>query len=421
MTRLILSVIAVLQLALLSSARSDLPVAPGLQAGLTTVPTASSLNTSALSTCSYKATCTVSGIEGVCVSISEGCCSGAVASNLCPGDSDIKCCTNNPCSTPSGSGTCMQTSACSGTSVAGYCSGPSDVQCCVGSAPTCSTPSGSGTCKSTSDCAGTSVPGYCDGPSDVQCCIDTPASSCTTPYGSGTCMDTSSCSKNSVPGYCDGPSNIQCCIDNAPTPDAATSGIDLSTAMSASAGSCLAGSFSFIIPRGFMSVGRVDDSVCTTLNSALSAGFKTRDVYIFPCPTCSSSANSQMADLVSYLKSNCASAWSGRVWLDIEGTQYWLGNTASNQAWYQQLVDSCSANGVPCGVYSSNSQWSALFGSSSYSYGSELPLWYAHYDYYPSFGDFSPFGGWTSPHAKQYSGTSYSCDMGIDTNYSPSF
>ena len=55
-------------------------------------------------------------------------------------------------------------------------------------------------------------------------------------------------------------------------------------------------------------------------------------------PTCSSSANSQMADLVSYLKSNCASAWSGRVWLDIEGTQYWLGNTASNQAWYQVSV-----------------------------------------------------------------------------------
>lgn len=28
-----------------------------------------------------------------------------------------------------------------------------------------------------------------------------------------------------------------------------------------------------------------------------------------------------MNSLVSYLKSNCASAWSGRVWLDVEGTQ----------------------------------------------------------------------------------------------------
>ncbi len=28
-----------------------------------------------------------------------------------------------------------------------------------------------------------------------------------------------------------------------------------------------------------------------------------------------------MNSLVSYLKTNCASAWSGRVWLDVEGTQ----------------------------------------------------------------------------------------------------
>ncbi len=64
--------------------------------------------------CSYSATCTVNGIEGACVSISGGCCSGDVASGLCPGSNDIKCCTNNPCSTPYGSGTCVQTSACSG-------------------------------------------------------------------------------------------------------------------------------------------------------------------------------------------------------------------------------------------------------------------------------------------------------------------
>ena len=65
------------------------------------------------------------------MSVSAGCCSGTVTSGLCPGSSDIMCCTNNQCSTPLGSGTCMQTSACSGMSLAGYCTGPSDVQCCV--------------------------------------------------------------------------------------------------------------------------------------------------------------------------------------------------------------------------------------------------------------------------------------------------
>ena len=70
------------------------------------------------------------------MSISAGCCTGTATSNLCPGSSDIKCCTKNPCSTPYGSGTCMQTSSCSGTSYSGYCTGPSDIQCCVGTTPT---------------------------------------------------------------------------------------------------------------------------------------------------------------------------------------------------------------------------------------------------------------------------------------------
>lgn len=87
--------------------------------------------------CSYQATCSVGGIEGVCVSISAGCCSGTATSGLCPGSSDIRCCTNNPCSTPQGSGVCKQTSACSGTSVSGYCSGPSDLQCCVSGSSSC--------------------------------------------------------------------------------------------------------------------------------------------------------------------------------------------------------------------------------------------------------------------------------------------
>ena len=94
---------------------------------------------STLGSCSYTDTCTASGVAGVCVSISAGCCTGTTTSNLCSGSSDIKCCTNNPCTTPYGSGTCKSTSACSGKSYSGYCTGPSDMQCCVSSTPTTST------------------------------------------------------------------------------------------------------------------------------------------------------------------------------------------------------------------------------------------------------------------------------------------
>ena len=81
-----------------------------------------------------------------------------------------------------------------------------------------------------------------------------------------------------------------------------------------------------------------------------------------------------MSSLVSYLKSNCPSAFSGRVWLDVEGSQYWSTSTTTNKNFYQALVDSCTTYGVKCGVYSSSSQWSAIFGSTTYSYKSSCNL-----------------------------------------------
>jgi GH25 family lysozyme M1 (1,4-beta-N-acetylmuramidase) len=304
-----------------------------------------------LGSCSYSATCTAGGITGVCVSISAGCCSGTQTANLCPGSSDIKCCTNNKCSTPWGSGTCKQTTSCSGTSYSGYCTGPSSVQCCVPNSP---------------------------GPAP------------------------------------------------APAPSPSPSGefgVDVSTAMSTSTASCMksGGLGNFVIPRGYRSSGSPDPNACSTLNAAKSAGIAKRDVYLFPCPTCSSSAAQQIQASVNALNSGCSAAWSGRTWLDIEGSQYWTGSTSSNQAWYKQLVDACNTYSKSCGVYSSASQWSAIFGSSSFSYGSNLPLWYAHYDNKPSFSDFSSFGGWKSPHVKQYAGDVTSCSMGVDKNYSPNF
>lgn len=292
----------------------------------------------------YSASCTSNGYTGACVSISAGCCStGTQTSNLCPGSSDIKCCTKSACSTPYGSGTCMQTSKCSvngGSSISGYCIGESDLQCCV---------TGSSTTKS---------------------------------YG-----------------------------------------VDVSSAVGSSTASCLASSTfnSFIIPRGYKSTGSVDTNVCTTLNNAKTAGISRRDVYMFPnAASTTVSAASQLSTLVSYLKSTCSSAWSGFVWLDIEGTQYWTSSTSSNKAFLQSLVDACisTLGSSKCGVYSSYYQWSSLFGSTSYSYSkaSALPLWYAHYDNDASFSDFTAFGGWSKPFIKQYAGDTTTCSFSVDMN-----
>lgn len=198
-------------------------------------------------------------------------------------------------------------------------------------------------------------------------------------------------------------------------------GIDISTLTSSSTASCYVSSgVSFIIPRGYKSSGAVDTNVCGTLTNSKNAGIAHRDVYLFPCPTCSKTADQQMVELVNYLNSNCKSSWSGRVWLDVEGSQYWLGDSSKNKAFYQGLVDSCKNRGYTCGVYASASQWNSIFGSTSYVYNPiALPLWYPHYDNNPSFSDFTSFGGWKTPYAKQYYNTNTFCDQGVDKNYAP--
>ena len=122
---------------------------------------------------------------------------------------------------------------------------------------------------------------------------------------------------------------------------------------------------------------------------------------MFPCPTCTASASSQLSSMVNYLNANCSSAWTKYIWLDIEGSQYWTGNTTSNRTWYQNLLNACLATpGVTCGIYASASQWQAIFGSTGYCYGSSQPLWYANYDSVCSFSNFPQFGCWTTPFGK---------------------
>lgn len=220
--------------------------------------------------------------------------------------------------------------------------------------------------------SGTTTSNLCTGTSDIKCCTQ---SSCSASAGSGTCMQTSLCSTKggtSYSGYCVGPSDLQCCVT---TTTATTYGIDVSDVVSSTAASCFVSTYKFIIPRGYRSSGSVDPNICTSLKNAYTAGISVRDLYMFPCPTCSKTASAQISELVTYIKTYCSTQFSGRIWLDIEGSQYWLSTTTLNKSWYQNLVDACTSSGYNCGVYSSYSQWSAIFGSTSYSYGSTLPLW----------------------------------------------
>ena len=52
------------------------------------------------------------------------------------------------------------------------------------------------------------------------------------------------------------------------------------------------------------------------------------DAYMFPCPHCGPAA-AQVKSLFDYWVANGVNVT--RVWLDIEGTSYWLGNADSNR------------------------------------------------------------------------------------------
>ena len=269
----------------------------------------------------------------------------------------------------------------------------------------CSVSAGSGTCMSASTCSNmgyTSYSGACPGPANIECCVSSSSSSTSSSSTSSSSSSSSSSSGSSSGGY----------------------GVDLWQQTSSSAWSCLSRKYSFAIVRGFRSTGAPDPYLCYNLNRAASNGFSSSnlDVYFFPCPTCGS-ASSQMRSMMSTV-SACSGSWSGRVWLDIEGSQYWLGSYSKNWAWYKSLVNACMAtSGLSCGIYSNQNEWVSLFGGSQYAFGTNLPLWYPRYPYNqsPSLSDYQFFGGWNTPVMKQYVGSTTVCNIGVDLDYAPNF
>ncbi len=201
---------------------------------------------------------------------------------------------------------------------------------------TCSASGYTGVCISTGCCSsGILTSNLCSGSNNIKCCTQ---SECTTPSGgSGTCMQTSMCASQggtSVAGTCVGPSDLQCCVITTPTNG--QYGVDFSSAITSTQATCMKNEgITYVIPRGFRSTGTVDTNVCNSINTAAAAGIATRDTSIFPCPSCSTSASEQMGELITFLNNNCKTKWSGRIWLDIEGSSYWLGSTSANQAWYK--------------------------------------------------------------------------------------
>ena len=168
------------------------------------------------------------------------------------------------------------------------------------------------------------------------------------------------------------------------------------------------------IVRCYRSNASVDPNVQASVANAISAGLST-DVYIFPCPKCSTSAAAQVNASIANLRSH--NVKFNTYWLDIEGPQYWSTSISTNVQFFKDMVRAAQAQGVKIGVYASKSGWDPIMGTSTA--GSQFPLWYAHYDGVAAFSDFTPFGGWTRPYMKQFLGDVTLCGVGVDENWSP--
>lgn len=167
----------------------------------------------------------------------------------------------------------------------------------------------------------------------------------------------------------------------------ASYGVDVSQPTSVSSFQCMKNDgLDFAIVRTFQSNGVNDPNGVHTVANAWAGGMSYVDVYMFPCPTCSASAASQVTSAVNYLKSY--NTRFGQFWFDIEGTQYWTGSQSENQAFFNELKSTGASLGLNMGVYTSASQWDPIMGS-GFTGGSNLPLWYAHVRQF--FSSFPPF------------------------------
>jgi hypothetical protein len=195
-------------------------------------------------------------------------------------------------------------------------------------------------------------------------------------------------------------------------------GVDVSQLFPTSTYQCMLNSgYSFISLRGYRSMGAVDPNVHANLQNARAAGFSP-DIYMFPCR--GKSASAQVDEMVAGIPSSSY----GMIWIDVETNPSpncgWGTDYAGNCQYLTEVAARIKSHGKVAGIYASHYMWLGIMGSVGACPGlSSYELWYAHYDGKPSFDDFQAFGGWKTPHIKQFSGSSTVCGANVDKNYRP--
>ncbi|CUG87021.1 glycoside hydrolase, putative [Bodo saltans] len=179
---------------------------------------------------------------------------------------------------------------------------------------------------------------------------------------------------------------------------------------------CKNNGWDFVIVRSYCSFGGVDPNAPATLEQAAAGGIPYHDVYHFPC--IGVNAATQVAD--DYAR---VAGKFGMMWFDIETNPSpncgWSGDKTTNCNFMGALIAAGNSHGIHMGIYASAYMWESIMGGCTVGADNGIVLWYAHYDYTRSFGDFSPFGGWSKPNIKQYNDAVGICGINADADWYP--
>jgi GH25 family lysozyme M1 (1,4-beta-N-acetylmuramidase) len=211
------------------------------------------------------------------------------------------------------------------------------------------------------------------------------------------------------------------------TSSAQSFGVDVSEPVSNSAATCMIqkNNKTFSVTRCWESLNHFDANCPATLAAFEQAKIQA-DIYMFPCSFASAT------DQLNELQGNITASKSvfNFMWFDVETNPLqrcaWsTSNLTANCDYMNELIQAALSNPFfsnRTGIYTSVHEWSMLMGTSC-TVGADagLPLWYPHYESppNPSFSDFKPFSGWTTPFMKQYADGPATCGVGTDLNWRP--
>lgn len=91
----------------------------------------------------------------------------------------------------------------------------------------------------------------------------------------------------------------------------------------------------------------------------------------------------------------------GCLWLQVKDPAAWNKNRTANQAFVKSFVEGFAKLGTKVGIQTNEQNWVRIMGRECVTFSKYL-LWEIRPDGRPDVGRFRPFGGWTTPSAKQY-------------------